>query len=336
VTVVLALIFATQPHVASALPEDSDGESSSITETTGVEITTAEVSDRESRLRSMEDELLKQLSVGAQPSTGDVQAPTLADIKNVSAETGAARRPSQQIQKNSTPPGNESPLPTQTEAENPTRVTLKSEDTIEPTAAGRRPQASSVVRVSASPTPRRKSAPKRHDSTESLSASDLEHRLAITETQLKLLTQELESTKAKLAQSEARVRELSREVEEGSAVTPGEPASANNPQGYASGMSVAKSDGVSRIDTEVARITKNRSPLRVGPGRHESIITHLSRDNVVIIEHRTEGWYRIVTSDGARGWIAGNYLVFDTSLTSDSTVRVGAYEPRLETMAGRY
>jgi G:T/U-mismatch repair DNA glycosylase len=170
--------------------------------------------------------------------------------------------------------------------------------------------------------------------TENLSAKDLEHRLAITETQLNLLTQELESTKRKLTTSEARVRELNDQLEnrgESSAAD-----TATSIEARAAAVTISEPDIRPSIDTEVARITKNKAPLRIGPGSRESIITHLSRDNLVTIEHRTGGWYRIVTSDGARGWIPGDYLIFDTEMYSDSTVHVGAYDPRIEPTGGRY
>jgi SH3-like domain-containing protein len=57
---------------------------------------------------------------------------------------------------------------------------------------------------------------------------------------------------------------------------------------------------------------------------------------MVTIEHRTGDWYRIIMTDGTRGWINGNALIFDAGVRAGSTVRVGAFETRLETMGLDY
>jgi hypothetical protein len=331
----LVFLFATQAHVAFAAPDGSEEDSTNIIETTITEPPQPEVSDRESRLRNMEDELLKQLSVDGQPSAQEESNFSLADVKHVSDELVARKETAPQAQKKSGGSTAKSSLRTTAADEAPARVPMVTYDE-ETSSSNRIPQASSVVPVSAKSVPHRKPAAKRNATTEGLSARDLEHRLAIAETQLSLLTQELESTKEKLATSEARARELALHGDERSRATNSEPSSTNDKEVRAAPVKMMEPGSPTSVDTEVARVTKNRSPLRIGPGLYESIITHLYRDNVVTIEHRTGGWYRIVTSDGTRGWIAGNYLVFDTAPRSaDSTVHVGAYEPNLEMIAAR-
>jgi hypothetical protein len=292
----------------------------------------------------MEDELLKQLNVGSQssgqPAGQDSKKTSLADIKQVSDEVTAPKKPlptsypsrpsGSSIATNPTKSGKAHEID-----EAPAKVPVVSYEEV-PTSSTRRPQPAAVVPVSAKSAPQRKVATKKYATTENLSAKDLEHRLAIAETQLHLLTQELESTKSKLATSEARVRDLTNQMEDGVRASSSPSTSTTNVEARAVAVAVADPDTRPSLDAEVARITKNKAPLRIGPGARESIITHLSRDNVVTIEHRTSGWYRVVTSDGARGWIPGSYLVFDTNLYSDSTVQVGAYEPELEPTGGRY
>jgi len=338
-SVLLVLGLATPMLTVWAEPELSSNESALVTETTITEITTTEVSDRESRLRNMEDELLKQLSVGNQPSAREGTKPSLADIKQVSDEVAAPKsspsKPATAKQLESPPTNSKPSVKVQNTADIEAKVPVVDYESI-PNSPPRAPQAASVVPVSAKSAPQRKFSAKRHTTTETLSAKDLEHRLAITETQLNLVTQELESTKSKLATAESRVRELTYQLGDGSRASTSGSDATSNVEARAVAVKVVEPDTRPSIDTEVARVTKNKTPLRIGPGPRESIITHLARDNVVSIEHRTSGWYRVITSDGARGWIAGTYLVFDTDMYSDSTVHVGAFEPRLEPTSGRY
>ncbi|MEN9846830.1 MAG: Bacterial domain [Pseudomonadota bacterium] len=338
ISIVMPLLYVR------AEPQGTSDDSPFITETTITEIKTTEVSDRESRLRTMEDELLKQLSVGSksptQPARQVVQKPSLAEIKQVSEEvtppkskspTTSPSRPSDPY----SPPTSQQSTRSYDMDEAPAKVPVVSYEEV-PTTAARRPQAAAVVPVLAKSAPQQKVPTRKYATPENLSAKDLEHRLAIAETQLNLLTHELESTKSKLATSEARVRELTDQIEDGVRASSTLSTSTTNVEARGVAVTVADIGTRPSNDAEVARITKNKTPLRIGPGARESIITHLSRDAVVTIEHRTSGWYRVVTGDGARGWIPGSYLVFDTKPYSDSTVHVGAYEPQLEPTGGLY
>lgn len=337
--VLLVCGLSTPIRPAWAQPQDSGNGSTLVTETTITEITTTEVSDRESRLRNMEDEILKQLSVGDQPSAQDGKKPSLADIKHVSDEVKAPKsttsKPADTTRAESQTTNSKQLVKTQGTATTHAKVPVVEYEEIA-TSSPRAPQAASVVPVSAKSAPTRKSSVKKYKPSETLSAKDLEHRLAITETQLNLLTQELESTKSKLATAEARVRELTYQLQDGAQGSNSQLDTTGNVETRAAAVMIAEPSNRRSVGLELARLTKSKAPLRIGPGPRESIITHLARDSVVSIEHRTSGWYRVVTSDGARGWLPGTYLVFDTDMYSGSTVHVGAFEPRLEPTSGRY
>ena len=332
---VLMSSLITPPAVTWAQSGIADDDNATTSKTTITEITVAEVSDRESRLRNMEDELLKQLSVGGQPTEQDTVKPSLADIKEASEEIAAPKHavhaPTKSGNASKPKPIEQAPATNDT----PTKIQVVSYEEV-PRVSTRAPQSASIVAVSAKTVQPRTSSPRARASTESLSAKDLEHRLAIAETQLNLLTQELESTKSKLAASEARVRELTDQISDGMRTSLSQSDTRSAVEARAAAVTIAERDTRPDLDAEVARTTKNKVPLRIGPGGRESIISHLSRDNVVTIERRSSGWYRVVTSDGARGWVSGNHLVFDSGTYSGSTVQVGAYEPHLEPTGGRY
>jgi hypothetical protein len=328
----LLVIFVTPLQTTHATPEAEVVDSTRITETTITEVTATEVSDRESRLRSIEDELLKQLSVGNDQAPQEAKKPSLADVKQISNETTNPKGTTERSVRNAPTATPKSDTKTKVTQEASTTVPVVNYEEIDPPAR-RAPRGASLVPVSAQSAPQRKPIQSKR---ESVSAKDLEHRLAIAEAQINLLTRELESTKSKLAVSEERARELSHQLEDSTAPARSHEDDSDGIRARAASVTIATPNAQPSADSEVARVTKDRSPLRIGPGPRESIISHLSRDNVVTIEHRTSGWYRIITSDGSRGWISGNYLVFDTGSDPDSTVHVRAYEPQLETMDVRY
>lgn len=331
------LVAITLQFVPAHFAHEVAAEDSSITETSLLPSSNGDVSDRESRLRNIEDELLKQLSLGATPNAQESGNPSLPDVKH----TGSALGSVDQKALEPTP----SPVRTAPPKSAKPKIVEASEREPSPTEelripSGRSPESSIVVPVSAKSVPHRTPRSKTKASGETLSAKDLEHRLAISESQVALLTQELESTKAKLATSEATVDRLSRHIEDGGTAVQPQPSKSSEAIQRDVGMTDA--DSTDGVDTRAAtyattaRITKDHAPLRVGPGSRESTITRLSRNSIISIEHRTGGWYRIVTSDGTRGWISGTFLIFDEGRSPDSTVRIGAYEPRLESMDIRY
>jgi len=307
-----------------------------ITETALLSDSSAEVSDRESRLRDIEDELLKQLSVGSTPSAQEATPSSLPDIKHTPSSSVNAQ-PTAQPE-----PVKQAPTPIQAQA--PKRVPIVEAKISEPSTTDmvvvqpvRRPEKTTMIPVTAKSAPRRTPKIKPSAATENLSAQDLEHRLAIAETQVTLLTKELETTKSKLAQSEARALDLSQEIKQG-----GAPAQAPQKTEFVESRTPETppqgADDTDAYDTRAdsyattARVTKDNTPLRIGPSSRESTITRISRNNVVSIEHRTGGWYRIVTNNGTRGWISGSALIFDEGRSPGSTVQVGAFQPKLEVM----
>jgi len=85
-----------------------------------------------------------------------------------------------------------------------------------------------------------------------------------------------------------------------------------------------------RPTSEHARVTTAKVPLRVGPGRSESMLFMMPRDSIVSIEMRNGEWYRVITSTGVRGWIAAQSLIFDYQVPTSSSVRVGAFKSAYE------
>lgn len=328
----LLITFVTPFETTHATPDIDVADTTRITETTITEVTATEESDRESRLRSIEDELLKQLSVGGDKAPQEAKKPSLADVKQISNGTNTPKGTTERSVKNMATPAPKSETNPKVTQETPATVPVVTYEEVDPPAP-RAPRGASLVPVSAKSASQRKPM---QSKVESPSAKDLEHRLAIAEAQINLITQELESTKSKLALSEERARELSHQLEDGAAPAQSRADESAGIRARAASVTIATPNAQPSVNAEVARVTKDRSPLRIGPGPRESIISHLSRDNVVTIEHRTSGWYRIITTDGSRGWISGNYLVFDTGSDPDSTVHVRAYEPQLETMDVRY
>jgi hypothetical protein len=332
--VVVALV--SYVAIATFAPEVA-AQDSALTETSLLPATNGDVSDRESRLRNIEDELLKQLSLGATPSAQENVRPSLPDVKHTGGQL-------ESVQPQAVEP---TVAPIQTAAPKSSKPKIVEATEQEPSTTedvrippSRNPESSIVVPVAAKSVPHRTPRIKKKEDSETLSAKDLEHRLAIAESQITLLTQELESAKAKLAKSESHVDGLTRQIEDGDAAV--KPQVSKSSEAIQRDVGMTDADSTDGVDTRAAtyattaRITKDHAPLRIGPGSRESTITRLSRTSIISIEHRTGGWYRIITADGTRGWISGSFLIFDEGRSPDSTVRVGAYEPRLESMGIKY
>lgn len=345
----LASIAATMIFTLShALSEAAAEDSAPITETSLVAPETSQVSDRESRLRDIEDELLKQLSMGVTPTAQESTPTPLPNIKHVATSEQVIPEPTPTALPQRAAPPRRAPAPAKTAAPSvttrPRMVTasLPEPSTVDEVSVpeGRRPQSGTLVPVTTKAVPHRTPKVKRASGSEQLSAKDLEHRLAIAESQVTLLTKELETTKAKLAQSESKALDRTRQGDAGS--------SDQETQGIGqTSADVQKTAEQGADDTDtidmpakfyatVARVTKDNAPLRVGPGARESTILRVPRNSTVKIEHRTGEWYRVITSDGLRGWITGSALIFDVGIRGDSTVRVGAFETRFETMELEY
>lgn len=318
------------------------------TETSLVTQQPSEVSDRESRLRDIEDELLKQLSMGATPSAHEATPTSLPDIKHVATTDSPAPQPTPTVSPIPSKPIRQSPAPMRTAAPssgNRPRVvaaSLPQPSTTDEVRIpdGRSPQAATVVAVTAKQVPHRTPKIKRSTDSTQLSAKDLEHRLAIAESQVTLLTKELETTKAKLAQSETKALTLTQQSADSSSnsITQAVDQESSNFQ-QTTALGADETDAMdTRADSyaTVARVTKDNAPLRIGPGTRESTIFRISRNATVKIEHRTGEWYRVITADGSRGWINGSALMFDEGKRPGSTVQVRAFETRFETMDLKY
>lgn len=190
--------------------------------------------------------------------------------------------------------------------------------------------------------------------------SDLSHRLSIAESQVEILSRELNITRKRLTSAEKDQRQ------EHGADAPRTPAStharANNrtdepaypeqPEDNewtaltsASGAAGTKIDsreatnfvGVGRLNSStLASIAVDGAPLRIGPGTRESALFVMPRHAQVRIEHRTGEWYRVTTDAGTRGWLWSGALVFDAGVPPSSTVRVGGFRTRNEPLTLRY
>lgn len=342
VSVATSISFALYGSGVSAVSAE---DAPSLSETSLVSEDPSQVSDRESRLRDIEDQLLKQLSMGATPSAQENTPTPLPNVSHVATNDAPAATPTpSRPRRPASPPMAPSTKkrPQIMQASLPEPSTIDEVKISEP----RKPESATIVPVTAKTVPHRTPTIKRATASERVTTKDLEHRLAITESQLTLVTKELEATKAKLAQSESQVLDLTQKLEDGGsprAPESVEPQPVKPQQPWNSQQIDSRgADETDAVNTQadsystVARVTKNNVPLRIGPGPRESTILKVPRNSIVTIEHRTGDWYRIIMTDGARGWINGGALIFNEGVRSGSTVRVGAFETRLETMGLDY
>lgn len=324
---VAALLLVSTTQIPSALgtPEALETQASS-TATAPTEPTVGfDVAERDSQLRNTEEELLKKLSLGSQPTAQESTVTVIPDIKHVDVKPTAVETPKlqpviQQISATSTPAPQ--PQPKVTPAHETSRPRQYTE---------REPKTTTVVPISSA----QGSAKPRSSTAKAATTSrgDLEQRVTVAESQVALLSDELEKTQRKLsereeqlAQSQGLRRYVSGDEASGSIVSkeyeiftvPSEDEK------------VTDAKKVSPAPLPMARVTRDKTPLRIGPGGKEASLLPLSKNSVVAIEHRTGTWYRVVTSSGRRGWVSGQVLVFDLSNFPGSTAHVGAYDPRLE------
>jgi hypothetical protein len=188
--------------------------------------------------------------------------------------------------------------------------------------------------------------------------ADLSHRLAIAESQVEILSRELDTTRKRLHSAEHDTSQLPRSKRSSTTLS-----SRHHPSSLASDFELAALNednewtttgpeaiqasysGTSRevrLDdyesgtrgrlhaSAVASIAVESAPLRVGPGQRESALFVMPRHAHVTIEHRTGEWYRVITDSGTRGWVASNALVFDAGVPPTSTVRVRGFKTRNE------
>jgi hypothetical protein len=321
----LLLASTTQIPTAYSSPEALDTQAPSTLTAPADPTVGIDVTERDSQLRNTEEELLKKLSLGAQPTGQESTVTIIPDIRHVdvtpkAVETTKLQPVVQQVSATATPAPQPQPKVT------PVRQTTQPRYTNE-----RQPKTTTVVPISsaqASAKPRPSTA-----RASSSSRAELEQRVTVAESQVALLSDELEKTQRKLSQREEQL------------------AHSQGVRGYvsgdeASGSIVSKEYETFTVPSEdekvieakqvspeplpMARVTKDKTPLRIGPGSKEASLLPLSKNSVVAIEHRTGTWYRVVTSSGRRGWVSGQVLVFDLSNFPGSTDQVRAYDPRLE------
>jgi hypothetical protein len=185
-------------------------------------------------------------------------------------------------------------------------------------------------------------------------------KLAIAESQVKILSRELDISRRSLTSAERRIEELALLVRKPEPAT-GSITNAEDSTNAIRGSlksdlessefvvttpsrkqhiaPLLQEDSAPAIEmpansrsSEVATVVIDRAPIRVAPGRQESALYVMPRNTEVTLEHRSGEWYRVVTASGVRGWIFGSALRFNTGVSAASTVRIGGYRASLESV----
>jgi hypothetical protein len=184
--------------------------------------------------------------------------------------------------------------------------------------------------------------------------NELSHRLAIAESQVEILSRELDTTRTRLRSAENNIGRRSNG--EGLQDSPETRVRSNSPVELpvenewvtltsTSGTALGTSDSYAGARTgptgrlhssALASIAVESAPLRIGPGKRESSLMVMPRHAQVRIEHRTGEWYRVITDAGARGWLWSGALVFDAGVPLTSTVKVGGFKSKNEPFILRY
>ncbi len=203
------------------------------------------------------------------------------------------------------------------------------------------------------------------DTRKNLTESDnhLSHRLSIAESQVEILSRELDSTRKQLRSEEtSKLKAAAPESVHTSAaghirapnvprggtvnvehqpdnewVTVTSATTAETSPGMRTTSESEKSRTTARLYSSArASVAVDGAPLRIGPGKQESALYLMPRHTEVRIEHRTGEWYRVTTDAGTRGWLWSGALIFDTGVPSTSTVRVGGFRAKNEPAVLRY
>jgi hypothetical protein len=184
----------------------------------------------------------------------------------------------------------------------------------------------------------------------SSTAASPDQKLAIAESQVTILSRELETTRRGLRSAERRIDELADLVK-----TNGPRAAQRSASEFSYGMDreVKRSKPQEHLvplgeeEQEIYEPTiRSRSShsatvigkaaVRIGPSKSESMLFLLSDSTSVTIDRRSGEWYRVVTGSGARGWVAGQSLLFDTGVPTNSAVKVHAVRNKYEPTGLRY
>jgi hypothetical protein len=179
-------------------------------------------------------------------------------------------------------------------------------------------------------------------------------RLAIAESQVSILSRELDTTRRSLRSAEDRIDELSALVRDSYRTKSGsttQPQPVDRGDHYTQGSDLearshtvpirgeegsASEHTTGKRTSEIATIATDRAPLRIGPGRLESALFVLPRNTQVTVERRTGDWFRVLTSSGMRGWIHGPTLIFAAGISPDSAVRIRAAQTANEPTRLKY
>lgn len=172
-----------------------------------------------------------------------------------------------------------------------------------------------------------------------------EQRLAIAESQVTILSRELETSRRGLRSAEKRIEELS-ELVKGRPASPrtgGSDFSYGNERESLRNIRASHTVPLDEGDEEayvqptvrshsssVASVTVSKAAVRTGPSKGESMLFLLPEGSEVTIDRRSGEWYRVVTDSGARGWIYGQSLLFDNGVPTGSAVRVKAVRSKYE------
>jgi Bacterial SH3 domain len=281
---------------------------------------------RDVELKNVEEELLKQLSLGARPTAKETSGTILPDVKHVEIRPVDAKQAMQEPQTLT------QPVATATAIAQP-KIVVPQEPFL------REPRTTSIVPVSESGSPERRRPRTSRATKESTNSKDLEQRITIAESQVSILSQELEITQRKLSETENRLANAQRNAPfngSGSGEVAFVPSSYDTFVVPTDDTANTNEQAPLRTALPTARVTTDKTPLRIGPGAKEPTLVRLTRNSIVEIEHRTGSWYRVITSSGTRGWITGSFLLFDQTNFPDSTNRVIAYQPSLEPTGIKY
>jgi len=309
-----------------------------------VALSNEDIAQSEARLKKLEEELLKTLSGQGssepveQSRGGQGQSVKITGIRAPSEEQPEARTEKQlESQQRASSPFDE-------KFEQPSVGSLK-ELEHHPALQG---------------TSRRTGADNEINEEPAQGDKGLSQRLAISESQVEILSRELDTTRKRLKSAELRsqrppstdvreynsgayqVRTGSSEAapqDESSLASPfnGRVPSTNFISSAEASHSGPSAGMTGRLNSSaVASIAVERTPLRVGPGQRESTLFMIPRHAHVTIEHRTGEWYRVITDSGNRGWLPGSVLVFDLGVPPSSTVRISGFRGRNEPPSLRY
>jgi hypothetical protein len=181
-------------------------------------------------------------------------------------------------------------------------------------------------------------------------AASPDQKLAIAESQVTILSRELETTRRGLRSAERRIEELAdlvktnspraaqRSASEFSYGTDREPRR-SKPQEHLVPLGEEEQEiyePTIRSRSSHSATTVGKAAVRIGPRKSESMLFLLSDSTPVVIDRRSGEWYRVVTTSGARGWVAGQSLLFDTGVPANSAVKVRAVRNKYEPTGLRY